>query len=109
MPDWLRENLPMFIATGSLIAFFWRFFDKKFERIDRQFERIDGQFDRVYDELKDIRNDLWDIKERVTFLEAQTIMFNAVPDVNVRSEAAKKTWERRKAKQLANLNKKKEK
>lgn len=55
---------------------------------------------------KDLKNDIGDLKERMTYLEAESTIYNTIPDPNSRSEAAKRSWVRRKAKQAAKLEKK---
>lgn len=92
-------------------AFFWKILDKRFDKIDDKFlkiddkflrieEKIEQKFDRVFDEFKEVRREIHEVKERLGALEAETIVYNLIPDENKRSEAAKRMWDRRRAKRL---------
>jgi septal ring factor EnvC (AmiA/AmiB activator) len=80
--------------------------NKDFEKMDKKFDSIEKRFDKVDFEIKEIRRDIYDVKERITYLDAETILYNTITDPNSRSEAAKRSWVRRKAKQVAKLEKK---
>lgn len=92
-------------STVGIGAFFWKIIDKRFDKIDVKFEKIDEKFERVWEEFKDLREGVHEIKERVSVLEAETIMYNIIPDENKRSEAAKRMWDKRRAKRLASARK----
>lgn len=87
------------VPLTTLIGFFWNSLNKKFDKIDERFNKIDEKFEVV-------RDDIHEVKERITYLEASNTFFNIVPTENARSEAAKRSWKAKKAKQLAKLEKK---
>lgn len=105
LENWVRVG-SIVIPLTILIGFFWNAMNKRFNKIFEKFDKIDAKFDRVWDEFKDGRKDIYDLHKSVAFLEAQTIMFNAIPEENARSTGAKKMWERRKAHQIKKLEKK---
>lgn len=101
-------------VAGGLGLFFWKIIDKRFDKIDKKFAHIDEEFKSVREEFKSVREEFksvrkeiaevkdvtFEIKERLAFLEAETILYNTIPDSNKRSEAAKKMWERKRQKRL---------
>ena len=94
------------LGLGYLIFKFGRFtqkFDTFVISTTARFDSIDSRFNSVDIELKGIRKDLHSIDVRLSILEAETIMCNAMPDNNSRSAAAKEMWKKRKQKQLANI------
>ena len=97
--DWAHLS-ELIGVVGGMGFFFWKIIDKRFDKIDDRFEKIDKRFDKVDEELKDIRMEVRDVRERVSVLEAETIMYNIIPDENRRSEAAKRMWHKRRAKRL---------
>jgi hypothetical protein len=78
--------------------------NKKFDSIDKQFDSIDKQFELLKVEHKEIKNYLVSIDIRLSVIEAENIVYNTISDSNVRSEAAKERWRKKKElerKQLA--------
>ncbi len=71
-----------------------------FAKIDERFEKVDERFDKNDIQLHEIRKDVNSINVRLSVLEAETILCQTIPDVNNRSEAAKKMWKLRKMKAL---------
>ncbi len=62
--------------------------------------------EEMHSEFKEVRKDIGEVAERLAFVEAETIMYNITPDPISRSEAAKKMWQRRRAKQMLKVEKK---
>jgi DNA anti-recombination protein RmuC len=83
-------------------------FDKiesRFDKIESRFDKIESRFDKVDQNFKEIGEDIHEVNVRLSVLEAETILYQAIPDPNNRSEPAKKMWSRRKMKALENHNK----
>lgn len=114
-------------VAGGLGLFFWKIIDKRFDQIDKKFEKIDerfetmwnkiderfamareemldnfravnNRFEKVDKEISEVKNAVFEVKERLAFLEAETILYNIIPNENKRSEAAKRMWERKRQK-----------
>ncbi len=96
----LTSLLQMTGVAGGLGLFFWKIIDKRFDSIDKQFMEVKEEFKAVRVEIKEVRDTTFEIKERLSTLEAETILYNLIPDGNKRSEAAKRMWEKRKTKRL---------
>lgn len=103
----LTSLLQMTGVAGGLGLFFWKIIDKRFDKMDKQFEeinekfeKIDSEFKSVRQEIREVRDVVYDVKERLSVLEAETILYNIIPDENRRSEAAKKMWTKRREQRL---------
>lgn len=73
---------------------------------ENSFKSIDKHMEKATFERSNLHAELYAIRERITFLEAETIMYNTIPDGNTRSEAAKRSWARRKAQAVPKITKK---
>jgi len=74
---------------------------QKFESFVKQ---VDKRLDSIEAEQKEIKNYLVSIDIRLSVIEAENIVYNTISDSNVRSEAAKERWRKKKElerKQLA--------
>jgi hypothetical protein len=103
--DWRLLIESGVLATVLYIAFKAGGFAQRFLNIENKIydldKKIDKNFGDVNGEVKEIKEILHSIDIRLVVLEAENVFYNAVPDVNVRSEAAKEMWRRRKQKQIS--------
>lgn len=103
--------IPMIACFGWMISRM----DKKFliadQKNDDRYDKLDLKIDSVKKDLEvkidkldlkidKVKDEVSLVKERLAFMEAETVVYNMIPDPNARSEAAKKMWQRRKTKQL---------
>jgi hypothetical protein len=89
------------LAGVAYLIFKMGQFIQKFESFTKE---VNKKFDSLESEQKEIKNYLVSIDIRLSVLEAEHIIYNAIPDANVRSEAAKERWRKKKElerKQLA--------
>lgn len=75
-------------------------FESNFQLIDKRFDEVDKKFEEVKLELKEIKNRIHSVDVRLSVLESENIFYNCIPDPNIRSEAAKEMWRRKKQKKL---------
>ncbi len=72
----------------------------EFDKVYDQFSDVNKQFSDVRKEFVAVRQDISEVKERLAFIEATTLRFEIPENSSPRSAAAKRIWDKRKAKQL---------
>lgn len=65
----LTVTLAGFALNFATIAFMWRHFDKRFEKVDQRFEKVDQRFDKVDQRFEKIEALVLDIDRRLCRIE----------------------------------------
>jgi hypothetical protein len=101
----LNEVLQLIVGSGGLLGIAYLVFKtgriiERIDNMDKKIVTLGEKIDSVSQELKETRKDIHSIDIRLAVLEAENIFYNCIPEPNIRSEAAKNVWKKRKQKIL---------
>lgn len=94
------EIIHLILGSSGLITAATIFF--KCGKIVKSVESLEKKIDDIASDVKDLKKEVHDIDKRLAVLEAETVVFNMIPEPNRRSEAAtRRHAKRREERQLA--------